>query len=198
MILTFELLQEWFGDLKKGTERKLKFFGNFEHRPNGCQLWKGPFWDQGYGRYIVLRENQRVHRIRWIWAREQSISNGLWVRHFFCDQKACANPAHLILGTEAENGDDDELIHGGPIAFGPGFETGGEPAGMHCYHNLNSMRANLSPRKPRAVVQSAELVPDIESRVPEALGYLGLEERLLHAGEGGRRGAPEQHKPLKD
>lgn len=198
MILTYELLQEWFGDLKKGEECRLDFFGNFERRPNGCELWKGPFWDQGYGRYKVFRENRRVHRICWVWEKKQSIPAGLWVRHFMCDQKACANPAHLLLGNEPENGDDDELIHGGPIAFGPGFETGGEPTGRHCYHNLNSMRADPSPSKPDGILYAEPVPADIEAKVREALADETLEEWLRGAAEETRRRAPEERKPFKD
>lgn len=196
MILNYELLEEWFRDPKCGEERTQEFFGNFEQKPDGCQLWKGPFWEKGHGRYIISRKNVRVHRVRWVWEKKQAIPTGLFVRHFLCDEKACGNPAHLIPGTEPENGDDDELIHGGPISFGPGFETGGEPAGEHCYHNLNSMRANLSPGKPDGILYSEPVPEEIEARVREKLAGQTLEEWLRDAANGTRGPASEERKPF--
>jgi len=49
------------------------------------------------------------------------------VRHLMCNNKACGNPAHLLVGDRQENNEDEYFIHGHPMAFGPGYETGGEP-----------------------------------------------------------------------
>lgn len=197
MTLDYEILEEWFGDPKRGEDRTREFFGNFEQGPNDCQLWKGPFWDSGHGRYIILRHNVRVHRVRWVWERKQAIPVGFFIRHFLCDRKACGNPAHLVPGTESENGDDDELIHGGPIAFGPGYDTGGEPAGRHCYHNVDSMRANLDPKRPDGVIYSEPVPEEIEAQVREKLAAQTLEEWLAEAAKGTLGQAPEVRKPFR-
>lgn len=124
MILTFDHLQDWFSDPK----RAITFWGNFLIHENGCQLWMGPFWERGHGRYVLDGHNVRVHRVRWVWARRGGIDPDLVVRHFFCENKSCGNPAHLILGTRDENADDERFIHSCvPMAFGPGHITGGEP-----------------------------------------------------------------------
>jgi hypothetical protein len=197
MLLTYEILQEWFGDLEHGEERTLDFFGNFEKTQNGCQLWKGPFWESGHGRYTIFRHHVRIHRVRWVWEKKQAIPAGLCVRHFFCDQKPCGNPEHLIPGTNSENGDDDELIHGGSIAFGPGYETGGEPSGEHCYHNIDSMRADPSPRKPDGILYSQPVPEEMAAQAAEKLASQTLEEWLAEAAKGRCRQAPQQPNPFK-
>jgi hypothetical protein len=120
---TFELLKLWFSD----PELKRQFFGNFEIQDNGCHLWLGPFWERGHGRYVFDGENTRTHRLRWIWSRQNDIPEGIYIRHLLCNNKRCGNPAHLVGGSWRDNAEDEQFIHGRPMAFGPGHITGGEP-----------------------------------------------------------------------
>lgn len=120
---TFEELKLWFSN----PDNARKFFGNFETDENGCHLWKGPFWQSGHGRYVFDGTNTRTHRLRWIWERGRDIPQDLCIRHLLCKNKGCGNPAHLIGGTWSENNDDEKFIHGRPMAFGPGHDSGGEP-----------------------------------------------------------------------
>jgi len=65
--------------------------------PNsGCWLWLG-----SASRYPTLAYNQRGHRLSYALSRGP-IPAGQQVMHR-CDTKLCVNPAHLELGTNAQN-----------------------------------------------------------------------------------------------
>jgi len=69
--------------------------------PNGCWEWQGYCISDGYGQITVDGAPKRVHRVMFE-EMVGPIPEGMCVLHS-CDNPPCANPAHLWLGTHADN-----------------------------------------------------------------------------------------------
>lgn len=69
--------------------------------PDDCWPWTGPRLPKGYGRVYIDGRDSYVHRV--VWEEENGpIPDGMLVCHT-CDNPPCCNPAHLFLGTNADN-----------------------------------------------------------------------------------------------
>jgi len=71
---------------------------------SGCWEYSGNRDRDGYGRFSWATGYLRAHRAAWIFTFGD-IPDGMEVCHT-CDNPPCCNPAHLWLGTTAENQTD--------------------------------------------------------------------------------------------
>ena len=86
------------------------FWSKVDRRgPDECWPWKKACDKDGYGKFNIgfrsRRQYQiRAHRFSWL-IHFGDIPTGLCVLHH-CDNPPCCNPAHLWLGTKADNSHD--------------------------------------------------------------------------------------------
>lgn len=111
--------------MKEAAERVIELTENDKTRfwakvdksagPDACWLWTAAKRKTGYGLFYIRRAHGS-HRIAWAMDKGP-IPDGLCVCHR-CDNPPCCNPAHLFLGTYADNNHDKEIKGRGNHASG--------------------------------------------------------------------------------
>jgi hypothetical protein len=86
-------------------------------KSGACWLWTLSRHDFGYGQVVVKRRPRGAHRVAWE-LMNGPIPEGMSVLHR-CDNPPCCNPAHLFLGTDADNAFDKVRKGRAPIKLTP-------------------------------------------------------------------------------
>jgi hypothetical protein len=103
--------------------RDVRFWEKVD-RSGECWVWTGRRTPRGYGEFGLHKpgRSSRAHRVAWE-LTHGPIPDGMCICHA-CDNPPCCNPAHLFLGTSADNTRDMDEKGRRVVGLRPVYPTG--------------------------------------------------------------------------
>lgn len=147
---------------------RLDFYTDQSGGADTCWMWTGKLNGGGYGRLEIAGKQQFAHRAAWEEANGP-IPVGMCVCHR-CDNRACVNPAHMFVGTIAENNADRDR------------------KGRQCRGEVSRLRAFRVARRKLTDEQVAEIRAAAVSRPTHELAeQFGIHPTYVNQIASGRR-----------
>ena len=135
---------------------KLDFYIDKSGGPDACWPWTASTDDWGYGTLRYQGKVQKAHRLMWRDTRGP-IPVGLLVLHR-CDNPPFCNPAHLWLGTDADNAADK-------TAKGRGNQPKGEASGTAKLTWEQARAVRVATGSHREIAEQFDIAPSNVSMI---------------------------------
>ena len=142
--------------------------------PDACWLWTASVNQLGYGTISGAGRdgrNGRAHRVAWELAKGL-VPDGMQVCHR-CDVRNCCNPAHLFLGTQADNNHD-------MVAKGRNARVRGDANGSRL-HPETRPRGDAHAKRQNPILRArAEAIRGATGDVGEIAAQFGVSRSFVY------------------